>query len=182
MTAPPIPCVWTGAVFAPLDRFHNVARAHYGDGQVVRLVEHHERSEASHRHFFAEVRTTFDNLSDEQRLLWPTEDALRKYALCKAGCCDVATHVESSREAANRLAAFLRANKLGDLVVHDGAVVTVLTAWSMRYSAMDKAAFQDAKEKVLAVLSGIIGVTAAQLSRASSQGSGPGITRPEMAA
>lgn len=172
-TPPPMPMTYLGAgTWQVLPRFVAACDEHYGAGEIVRWAPVFERSRASHNHLFAEVGTVFDNLSDEQRLLWPTEDALRKHALCKAGICDVATHIAPSRAEAAKLAAFLRAQRFGDLITHSGQVVTVLTARSMRYDAMDRAAFQEAKDKVLAYLADLIGVDTATLQRAAADRGG----------
>jgi hypothetical protein len=127
------------------------------------MEEHSERSGAAHRYFFKAVGSAFQNLSDEQRLLWPTEDSLRRYALCKAGCCDVATHVEPTEAAASRMALFLRSHGIGDFVTNDGTTVTVLTAWSMAYRAMNREKFREVADKTLPVLAEIIGVSASDL-------------------
>lgn len=164
MSLPPLPFRYEGGAFWPHGRYAaaEVARRH-GEGEVVRLVEHEERSRSAHNHFFVCVERVFENLSDEQRLAWPTEDALRKYVLCKVGYCDVATHVAPSKAEAKSFTAFLRSIGAGDIVVHDGAVVTVLTARSMKYRAMDKATFREVADKALPVLASIIGVDPATL-------------------
>jgi hypothetical protein len=166
-TAGPISFVYQDGAFRPAGRYaaEQVA-ARYGDGQVVKLVEYEPRSRAHHNWFFVAVTHVFENLTDEQRLLWPTEEALRKYALCKAGCCDVATHVCSSKAEAERLAGFLRSHRMADLVVHDGSLVTALSAWSMKYREMSKTRFRECVEKTLPILADIIGVEVEALEQA----------------
>lgn len=165
MTAPPIPVRWDGEAFVPMPGYARLADRHFVIGQRYVLVEHEDRSRASHNHFFAVVASTFENLSDDQRERWPTEDTLRKYALCKAGCCDVATRVCATKAEADRLADFLTGQGYGDLVVASGCVVTVLTAWSMKQRAMNKARFQECKDKALVVLADLIGVEPSDLER-----------------
>lgn len=167
MSAPPIPCVFQEGAFRPIGRHLQTAHQHYGEGEIVNVVAHQERSRASHNQFFALVGDVFENLSDEQRLVWPTEDALRKHVLCKVGCCDVATHVAPSGAEAVKLTQFLRSIRAGDLIVHNGSVVTVLTAWSMSYRSMDKATFQEAKDRALPILADMIGVAPEALARAA---------------
>lgn len=165
----PIPCIWTGSVFQPSEpRFVRMAAAEYGQGEVVPLIRQEPRSQRSHDHYFAVVHEAWLNLPEALSQRFPTEDRLRKYALCKAGYCDVETFVASSRAEAVRLSSFLTAGaRDGVQIVLNGASITRLTPHSQSLKAMGKRVFQESKDKVLAVLADMIGVEPEALGRAA---------------
>lgn len=165
----PIPCIWTGSVFQPSDpRFVRMAAAEYGQGEVVPLIRQEPRSQRSHDHYFAVVHEAWLNLPEALSQRFPTEDHLRKYALCKAGYCDVETFVASSRAEAIRLSSFVgRGARDGVQIVLNGASITRLTPHSQSFKAMGKRVFQESKDKVLAVLAEMIGVEPETLGRAA---------------
>lgn len=169
MSAPPIPCAFDGEAFRPLPSFQRTAREHYGAGEIVALAPWEERSTASHNHLFSLVAECWQNLP-ERYLLQPwaqTSEALRKHALISTGHCEVEAFVCMFQTEAERLATALR--KTGEdyaIIVVDGKSVTRLTAKSMSRKSMDRAAFQKAKDDVLAFVSDLLGVEPEALSRA----------------
>lgn len=166
MDAAPFPFVWTGEAMVPPPGFAKRADQTFVIGERYVLAEVLERSAASHRHFFALVREAWMNLPEADALRFPNETALRKHCLIKAGFCDIQTTVCQFRTEARRLAAVLaRSPDDYTIVTVNGKVVTEYRAKSQDSRSMDKATFQDSKDKVLAILADMIGVEVATLQR-----------------
>src|SRR5690349_16725152 len=100
----PMAYQWTGEAMEPLPRFRRIADRVFVIGEEYALVEHKERSAASHAHYFAAVNEAWKNLSEEAAERFPTADHLRKYALIKAGYRDERTVACASRAEALRVA------------------------------------------------------------------------------
>lgn len=165
----PIPCIWTGSVYQPLNaRFVAKAAEAHGEGEVVTLAPVEDRSAASHRQYFASINEAWANLPDDLADRYPTADHLRKAALIRAGYRDERTFACNSRAEAVRLAAFLKPMDDYALVALSEAVVVVYTAKSQSMRAMGKATFQKSKDDVLAALAAMIGVTTEALHRAAN--------------
>jgi len=168
VSAPPIPCVFQEGAFQPLPNYRKVANASYGEGEVVSLVAHEDRSLASHGHYFASVSEAWKNLPEEQTERFPTADHLRKWALIKTGYRDERTFVCSSKAEATRVAAFVKPLDPYAVIIPRGAVVTAYTAKSQSMRAMGKKEFQESKEAVLGVLAEILHIEPSALgSRAA---------------
>lgn len=169
-TPPPIPCMFDGEAFRPLPNFLRKARDHYGAGEVVPMVPWEDRSTASHNHLFAEIHQAWQSLPERYALQpWAQSSAaLRKHALISTGHCDVEAFVCMFKTEAERLAAALRKNSPDyAVIVVDGRTVTRLTAKSMSRQAMDKGAFQQAKDDILGFIADLLEVTPEQLSTAA---------------
>lgn len=181
MTAPPIPCAFTGEVFRPLGRFSEIAARHYGAGEIVNLAPVEDRSEVSHRHEFAWLREAWANLPEGLGEVYPSSEALRKRALIATGWCTTQDYVCGSRAEAARWAANLR-RELDEyaLVIVSEAVVRVFRARSQSRGKMNKEDFQASKAAVLEWVSQLIGVTPEQLTR--GQGAGVAEQAPPRAA
>lgn len=95
---------------------------HLTAGDLVCLTEDNSRSMKQHRWLFALVRKAFDTLPMDQVLRFPSEEHLRKYALIKAGWCDINTQSFSTPEMA-KLAA--KAFKIGANITTDGRNFTM---------------------------------------------------------
>ena len=113
----------------------------------------------SHRFYFASVNEAWKNLPEDMAERYPTSDHLRKWALIKAGYRDERSIVASSKAEALRIAAFIRPMDEYAVVVVREAVVRVYTAKSQSTRAMGKAEFGASKEKVLDILSAMIGTS-----------------------
>lgn len=127
-------------------------------GEVYQFVEHKERSDASHNHFFASVKNGFDNLPDELKGEYPTPDHLRKKALIRKGYRDERDIVLSSAAEAERVAAFMRPIDDYAVVVNIGTVVRIWTAKSQKKNSMDNREFQKSKTDVLEFIDDLLGV------------------------
>lgn len=157
----PQPYRWNGEAMIPLRP--KAADKLFVIGQTYALVEHEERSAASHRHFFASVNEAWKNLPEEMAAEFATPDALRKKALIKAGFRDERSIVCGSKAEALKVAAFIRPMDDCAIVSVVGSTVIQLTAKSQSERAMGKATFQASKDAVLEILSEMIGVPAGDL-------------------
>lgn len=167
MTAsPPIPFRWTGDSFEPLPRWAKDCDREFVVGQVYRLVEQQDRSQASHAHYFAAISEAWQSLPEAAAQQFPTPEHLRKYALIKGGYADSQTFAASSRAEALRLAAFIRPIDDFSVVTVDGATVTRWTARSQSMKAMGRVEFQRSKDAVLDVIAGLLGTTRDALNSA----------------
>jgi hypothetical protein len=178
----PLPMQWDGETMRPTKGFARLADQEFIVGEVYTLAEVDAgRSMKSHRQFFAAVYEAWLNLCEADAERFPTEVHLRKYALIKAGYCNVREIVCSSRAEAVRVHAFVDGLDPYSLATANAGCVRVYTAKSQDTRSMGKKVFQESKTAVLEVLAGMIEVSKEQLLFAS-QGSGPGTTRPEVAA
>lgn len=163
MNTAPLTTRWTGEALQPIGRSAKEADAYFVIGQTYRIVEHQERSQASHNHFFAAVHEAWSNLSDEQFERWPSAEHLRKWALVKAGYFDERSIVCASKAEAARVAAFVKPMDEFAIVTVSLAVVRVFTAKSQSTKAMGRKDFNESKQKVLDVIAGLIGVSTGDL-------------------
>lgn len=163
---PVAPWKWDGEALVPPNQ-HWARRADTAlvVGETYLLVEHQERSPNSHKHFFASVKEAWEQLPEHLSEAYPTPDALRRFALIKAGFCDAHPFVCSSRAEALRFAAYLKPVDTYSVVTVKEAVVTRYTAQSQSMKAMGRADFQRSKDAVLAVIAEMVGVSPAVLSR-----------------
>ena len=168
-TPRPIICVYDGEAFRPSTLYQSrLASEQYGAGEIVALVRHEDRSDRSHRHYFAAINEAWQSLPDELAALYPTPEHLRKVALIRAGYADEKTLVCSSRAEALRLAAFVRPMDSYAIVAVSQATVKAWTAQSQSTRAMGRKAFQESKDKVLDWIAAQIGVTRDQLPQEQS--------------
>ena len=125
------------------------------------MAEH--RSKASHDHFFACVNKAWKNLPEDIADDFPSPEHLRKWALIKAGFCTSTRIVCANNSEALTLTTKAKSMDRFSLVDIDGKVVTIWTADSQRKDAMGRAAFQEAKDLALHIISGLIGTDVATL-------------------
>lgn len=176
----PIPMEWTGEVMRPQQRYVWQARKQFEVGATYPLVIHEERSTNSHNHFFASVHEAWKNLPEHLSKKHPTSEHLRKWALIKAGFADERSIACDSNAEALKVAAFVKPMDEYSVVVVRDDVVKVFTAQSQSARTMDKKAFQDSKTAVLEIVSEMIGVDPATLSKNTnpSQDSPPETAEP----
>lgn len=127
-------------------------------GQAHKLVEHHDRSDATHGHYFACLTNGWQSLPDHLLELYPDVETLRKRLLIRCGYADERSIVCASKAEAQRIGAFIKPMDRYAVVIVKDAVVTVYTARSQSYRAMGRAEFAKSKEKVLAALDDLLGV------------------------
>lgn len=163
---PPLPFRWDGEALVPLNQhWAKRADAAYTIGETYTLVPHEERSANSHKHYFAEVAEAWHQLPEHLSEAYPSPEALRKFALIKAGFCDAHPFVCSSRAEALRFASYIKPVDAYAVVTVKEAVVTRYTAQSQSLKAMGKDEFQRSKQAVLEIVAEMIGVSPSDLSR-----------------
>lgn len=132
------------------------------------IVEHQERSQKSHAHYFAMVNDAWQSLPEHLAEQYPTSERLRKHCLIKAGYADSQTFVCASKAEALRVAAFIRPIDEFSIVSVKEATVTRWTAKSQSVKAMGREEFQRSKDAVLQILSDLIGTTPSELQKAKA--------------
>lgn len=167
MDIPPLAFEWTGEEMKPL--CPKLADEHFTIGERYILVEHNDRSVNSHRHYFSAIREGWLNLREDVAERFPTPEALRKYALIKAGYADSQSLVCSSKAEAQRIAAFLRPTDEFSIIVVKDATVTRWVAKSQSLRAMGKEDFQASKDAVLDVISAMVKISSDSLKAEAGQ-------------
>lgn len=170
MATAPIPLRYEGdGEFRVMSNFW-MARADkdFVVGETYKMVEHHDRSTASHNHYFAAVQNGFDNLPDHMKGEYPTSEHLRKKALIRCGYRDERDIVLSSKAEAERVAAFLRPMDEYAIVVPVNCVVRVWTAKTQKKSAMDAREFQQSKSDVLDFIDDLLGIERGATARSEA--------------
>ena len=157
MSHAPIPVMFLNGVFYPLDAYRNLAASEYGDGELVTLAPIEDRSPQSHRFYFAVINKAHANLPEGLAERFPTPDALRYYALIRAGYRREHTKVFSSPADATMAAALIKPNNYDTIVNVAGAVVTIWSAESQSPREMPKERFEASKTAVFDVLASMIG-------------------------
>jgi hypothetical protein len=161
---PPMAFSWTGAEMVPVHP--RLADRHFVIGETYALVQHEDRSAASHRHYFACIAEAHGSLPEAWADRLPTPEHLRKFCLIRAGFADSQTFVASSKAEAQRLASFIRPIDEFAVVTVEGCTVTRYTAKSQSEKAMGRKDFQASKDAVLSIVSDLIGVSADELRKA----------------
>ena len=147
-----------GEFRAPTKYWAREADKQFVVGDHYRLAEHHDRSTATHNHYFAAISEAWETLPEHLCAEYPTPEHLRKKMLVRAGYADERSIVCASKAEAVRVAAFIK--PMDDYAVVDAreAVVRVYTAQSQSHKAMGKQAFAESKEGVLAAIHKLLGV------------------------
>ncbi|OOC51188.1 hypothetical protein [Brucella intermedia] len=169
MSSAPILLSWDGEAFYPASPcWASRADRQFVVGETYKLVEHHDRSEASHNHYFASIANAWNTLPDHLLAEYPTAEHLRKKMLVKCGYADERTVVCASKAEAERVAAFIKPMDNYAVVIFHEAVVKVYTAQSQSLKAMGKREFQESKEAVLAAIDRLLGVEPGATARAAA--------------
>jgi hypothetical protein len=88
MTDQPVTMQWDGEAFKPVNDFWaKRCDKLFVIGERYAIVEHHERSMASHKHYFSLIAEAWLNLPEKLAGEFPNPESLRKYALITAGYC-----------------------------------------------------------------------------------------------
>lgn len=151
-----LPFRWDGEALRPLrPRF---ADREYVVGETYLIEPTLDRSDASHRHQFAWLANAWANLPEAVSDLYPTTEHLRKAALIDAGYFNETILDAGTNAAALRVAAVMRNDDEFARVVVRGPLVVRRTAKSQKRNEMSGKDFQDAKTKVLEIVSTMLGV------------------------
>lgn len=155
---------WDGEQMIPLPRFRRECDKTFviGERYVLETIE--QRSAASHRHYFACIRSAWQNLPEDMSKQFPSEDHLRKYALVKTGYYNSnAIKCETPAQAV-KLVAFLKPLDEFGVIDMSGLVVTRYTAKSQSMRSMGKDIFSKSKSDVLDFLAAMVGTTMKELT------------------
>jgi len=164
----PVRFVWRDGVLVPDGpRAVRYCDENFGEGEVVMMERHEERSDASHRHYFACINEAWQNLPEADER-FPTPEALRKWALVRCGYCTEASVVCDSPEQARTIAAFMGWSEGVIVVVRDN-VVKRYVAKSQSMKAMNKEEFQRSKDDVLDTIAELIRVKKKRLEEAGAK-------------
>lgn len=155
---PPILVRWEGDCLKPVGRAGKSCDEHLVVGRIYEAEVRETRSMKSHRHQFAEIREAWENLPDELRAMWPSAEHLRKYALIRAGYCNVSTIACRSHAMALQLSAVVGHMDEFAVVTVEGKAVTIYTPKSQSRRAMGAKVFQESKNAVLEFIADLIGV------------------------
>lgn len=134
-------------------------------GTRYELVEHQERSMASHRAFFASVNEAYQNLPEEMQDNFVSAEHLRKFALIRTGFCDSHTSTWPTKAIAQKVANEMRPIDEFSIVDVRGTTVTRFVAKSQSVRAMGKDEFMRSKKAVLDFVASLIGTSAQELEK-----------------
>lgn len=165
----PLPCRYEGeGAFTALPGFRKIADRERVIGEVYRLADIEDRSDATHKHEFAWLREAWMNLPEHLADQYPSAEHLRKRALIDAGFHDEQIVDVGTNAGALRVAASIRGfpGEEFSLVIVRGPLVVVRRAKSQSRRAMNKAEFQASKTAVLETVAALIGVQPEQLKAA----------------
>ena len=160
----PVRFVWRDGVLVPDgQRAASYCDANFGVGEIIMMERHEDRSDASHRHYFACIKEAWSNLPERDER-FPTPESLRHWALIRSGYCTENSVVCDSEEQARTIAAFM-GNSEGTIIVVRDNVVKKYTAKSQSIAAMGKAEFQKSKDLVLDTIAELIAVKRKKLEQ-----------------
>ena len=166
--SPPRAYRWTGEAMVPL---RAPKPEQYVSGGVYWLEEASERSELSHDHQFAWLKQAWLNLPEDIAPFYPTPEHLRKRALIDCGWYDETTIGAGSPKVAKQVAAYVRNADAFALVIVSGPYVFIRKAKSQKRrgtNRMSKADFQASKDAIMEHIAELIGVTPAELGKATA--------------
>jgi hypothetical protein len=161
--------MWNGAQMVPVRP--DAARGAYELGKRYWLDEVSERNWISHEHQFAWIAEAWNNLPEPLMETFPTPEHLRKAALIATGWHREMIIEAGNKEAALRVAAYVRGKDEFSRVVTRGSTVVVRTARSQRMRGLDrmeKAEFQKSKDDILDWIANLIGVSAEDLQKVTA--------------
>lgn len=170
---PLIRAEWTGEHFRPIGNWPVAwCQDHLDVGERVAFEIERDRSPNTHKHQFAWIKTAWENLP-ETEMAQPyarSPETLRKYALIATGHCEATTIDAGTKAAAERVAAFARAegDKAHGVVIVSvrGPIVTRYAPLSQSYRAMGRERFQQSKSDILDWISARLGVEPRELGAA----------------
>ena len=157
MPANPLNFYFDGDVMVPVVKA--ACERAYQRGHTYRLAEYDERTMRSHRHYFACIRTAWQNLPEAVAARYPTSEHLRKHALIVAGYADERTIVAADGPNAQVIVSLVEAFNEYSVCRIQGNVVRVWTPQSQSMRSMGKKVFEQSKQAVLGRLATLIGVS-----------------------
>lgn len=167
----PIAFRWNGEVMTPRQKWQ--ASRQFVVGSEYFLIEHEERSDPSHRHFFATVKEAWKTLPESQSRRWADATHMRKWFLIKTGWSTDRIICAETEQGAKEIAALVGQLDPSAVVIIQGMVVTVSVARTQKSGrgGMNKEEFQKSKQAVLEEIAAVLGVDVATLSSQVSNSS-----------
>ena len=158
---------WTGVAWQPLPAFAEDCDKEFVLHEERWLDAHHDRSMASHNHYFAALNTAWATLPEDLALRFPTPQALRKWCLIETGWyIEQQPFVMINPTAALRLCHLLSQEYPDDRIYVDPGDTRVVR-WkqpkSQSVKAMGNRAFKQSKEDVLSKCAQLIEVAPEEL-------------------
>jgi hypothetical protein len=142
----------------PQPRYDNVCKRQFAEGEVYPMEVVEERSMASHRQFFAALKSAYDNLPEKIAARWPSPEHYRKWCLIECGYFTEKDFDMASEKHAKALATFVRTEDSYARITIHGTKVIVRKAESQAIPAMKKARFEESKKAVLELADSMTGV------------------------
>lgn len=161
----PLQYMGEGQFQAPIGHASRLDKALY-IGQSLVWEHINQRSSESHKHYFAVIADAWGNLPEEMATALPSPEHLRKFSLVKCGYCTIVNIAcATNADAVRACAQFLAMDTYSVCSIND-RLVTVATATSQSMKAMGNKTFQESKNKVLDLISQMIGADATQAGNA----------------
>lgn len=133
----------------------------FDEGRRYILHALDERTDKTHKHYFAQLRDIWHNLPDRLLQKFPNPDVMRQHALILTGFVTSRTYCADTQAEAKRIAAFIESDDaIYSIVSVQKCNVIELRAASQSYEAMGRKEFQRSKEAVLAWCWDLVGVDA----------------------
>ncbi len=166
----PVMFTWTDdGVMAPLPRFRALCDRQYAVGEEYALGPVENIPGNSRAPLFIAAKETWNSLpEDDDR--FPTPEHLRKRALVRAGWATHAQYVLDTPKDAKALALALRQHDGYAVIRISGSTVEVWTAKSIAAGQISAEEWKVVKERALAFLATVTGVTSGELQRHSRSG------------
>lgn len=158
-----------GYTMVVLPRWRALFDRMYAEGEIFDMEGIKPRNMSSHRHYFASVKTAWDNLPEEKMREYPSPEHLRKRALIVTGYCTIRDHICETEEQANSFQAFLGGLLEYDFVERKGNIVRVYSPRSQSEHAMDGDEFRKSKRDVLDALARLLGTSTNRLHDAGKR-------------
>lgn len=155
----PLAFVWDNEKGAMIPRHPWLVRKEFEPGERVMLIEHEERSAASHSHAFARLHDIWDTLPESVSKQFPSEQHFRKRLLIDCGFYHQTELDAGTPELAQRVAAAMASIDDYAVVVVEGSMVIRRVAKSMSRASMNKEEFQRAKTQILELGESLIGAS-----------------------
>jgi hypothetical protein len=164
----PVDYQWdeNAGVMRPLKRHLTLLQETCVNGAVYKL-EPSRRSQKQHNFQFREIDIAWHNLPEELQERFPSSEHLRKWALCKAGYCNIQESVFDSEEKAHEVERMILRFEPYAVVEVRGNVLVAMLAWSQSKRAMGGTMFAESLNAVLTVIAQLLGTTADALKRAT---------------
>lgn len=119
------------------------------------------RTQKTHSHYFALIHDAWESLPEAISGEFPSPEHLRKYALIKAGFCTTHKMICAHNKAAIEASALVMDLDEFAICEVQQNIVSIYRAQSQSYKAMGRDVFQRSKERVLEVLSEMVGAEVA---------------------